>query len=275
MAGAATAGVVEVCDETFDAVLGSEVPVLIDFSQHGCGPCLAMERQLDALAAEYAGRVRVATVEASRSPGVTGRYGVLGLPTFILFRGGDEVARLAGTPSKVALRRLLDDALAAPVTGPTPSPRGGVSAMERETVETPAVPYDPEVLEAMACDIGARPAGAPHFDDVAGALRAVRHEPGVLVVEYDSAAADILAGVVAAERVCCPEIGWHLERVAPPLGDTTGGVVRLRVEAGPAQLDVVGLLFEAASTPASGGSQEPPPVLGLDLPAMGRRRLRG
>lgn len=149
--------------------------------------------------------------------------------------------------------------------------------MEPTARESVAMPYDSEVLEAMACDIGARPTGAPHFDDVAGAVRAVRREPGALVVDYDPAASEALEAVVTAERLCCAAIGWHLERPIPATGSASGAVVRLLIEASPAQLDVVRLLFEpapeTASLPELGGSERPPPAPPLDLPATGRRRL--
>jgi thioredoxin-like negative regulator of GroEL len=231
MSDTATDRVTELSDATFDAALASALPVLVDFSDAVCAPCLAMERQLDALAVEYAGRVRAAKVEAPRNPGVTAHYGVLGLPTFVLFRDGREVARLPGTPPKAALRRLLDDALAA---GP---PDAGA----------PAAPYDSETLATLACDLGARPADAPHFGAVAGAVRAVRREAGALVVDYAPEAGDALAAIVAAERACCAELGWHLERAE---AGAAGAVVRLWVEATPAQLDALAPAFEApAGTP--------------------------
>ena len=121
MTETASGRVAELTDATFDAALAAPLPLLVAFSDAVCAPCLAMERQLAPLAAEYAGRVRVAKVGAPRHPAVTARYGVLGLPTFVLFRDGREVARLPGTPPKAALRRLLDDALAAPAALP-PAP---------------------------------------------------------------------------------------------------------------------------------------------------------
>jgi thiol-disulfide isomerase/thioredoxin len=229
--------VAQLTDADFDAALASPLPVLVDFSDAVCAPCLAMERQLAALAGEYAGRIRAATVEAPANPGVTARYGVLGLPTFVLFRDGREVARLPGTPPKAALRRWLDDALAAGAA-PPPAPRPGAAAG--------AAPYDPATLATLACDLGARPAGAPHFGAVAGAVRAVRREPGALVVDYAPEAEETLAAIVAAERACCADLGWHLERASAGAGDAGDGV-RLRVEASPAQLDALTPVF---TTPA-------------------------
>lgn len=121
--------------------------------------------------------------------------------------------------------------------------------MERETAMT----FDSEALEVLACDLGARPKGAPHFGDVAGAVRAVRRERGALVVDYDPAAAEALAVVVAAERLCCADIGWHVEHPDPAAGAAIGGVVRLRVEANSAQLDVVQLLFDVPGGAADTG----------------------
>jgi hypothetical protein len=102
----------------------------------------------------------------------------------------------------------------------------------------PSGRYDPALIEMMACEIGIRPAGAPHFDDLAGALRSVRREGGTLVAEYDPAASEALAAVVAAERVCCASIGWHVERAEEP-----HGAVRLRMVAPADQLDALELLF--------------------------------
>jgi hypothetical protein len=103
--------------------------------------------------------------------------------------------------------------------------------------------YDPALLEVLACEIGARPKGAPSFDDVAGAVRAVRRETGALIVEFDPAAAERVEALVEAERLCCAEIGWHLERVAPAEGGPAG-TVRLRIEASAARLDALGLVIE-------------------------------
>lgn len=113
-AGGAEGRVVEVSDETFDTVaLHPARPAVVNFSVPWCGPCLAMERLLDALAPEYVGRVVVAKLNAEHNPRLAERYNVRGLPTFILFRHGQEMTRLSGTPGKAQLRQLLDRALGA------------------------------------------------------------------------------------------------------------------------------------------------------------------
>ena len=106
-------------------------------------------------------------------------------------------------------------------------------------------------LGALVCDIGARPAGAPHFLHVRDALLAVRRDSGALVVDYDPAAAPVLERVVDAERTCCAGLDWQLERVVPDerpgtSGTSGGALLRLRVAGTPEQLDVMQLLFDGA-----------------------------
>jgi len=86
-----------------------------------------------------------------------------------------------------------------------------------------------EALAILACDIELRPAGAPSLEDLLGYVRNVRREESQLVVEYDSAARASLDAAVAAERLCCTEIGWDLE-YEPGL--------RLHITASAPQLDL-------------------------------------
>ena len=109
---AEVAEVAEVSDETFvNTVLRSGRPVLVDFGAPWCPPCLAMAPVLQTLAAEYAGRVDVVTLNADDNPATIGRYGVLSLPTFMLFRDGAEAVRLMGARPAAALRQVLDGVL--------------------------------------------------------------------------------------------------------------------------------------------------------------------
>ena len=113
--------------------------------------------------------------------------------------------------------------------------------MERQpTSSEPS--YDPALLNTLSCEIGVRPAAAPHFGDVAPALRGVKREDGALLVDYDAKVADTLAAVVEAERLCCAELGWSVERPARTGGDA-GTLVRLRVEGTADQLDALTAAF--------------------------------
>jgi len=89
--------VVEVTDETFDAeVLASSEPVIVDFWAPWCKPCEAIEPHLRAIAAENEGRLRLVRMNVDENLGVPSRYGVLSLPTVILFAGGAPMATVYG-----------------------------------------------------------------------------------------------------------------------------------------------------------------------------------
>ncbi len=70
-------------------IVGSEKPVLVDFSAEWCGPCRAIAPTIEGLADEYADRVTVAKVDIDASPELAARYGVRSVPTVVLFHGGD------------------------------------------------------------------------------------------------------------------------------------------------------------------------------------------
>jgi thioredoxin 1 len=87
----------EVTDASFEReVLRSPVPVIVDFWAPWCGPCDAIEPHLRAIADERAGRVRLVRVNVDEQLGVPGRYGVLALPTVILFAEGEPRATVYG-----------------------------------------------------------------------------------------------------------------------------------------------------------------------------------
>jgi thioredoxin 1 len=121
------AGVEEVAGPAgdLDALLAETAVVLAEFGADWCPPCRAMAPALRQLAGEYAGRARVVSVDTERYPAMVDRYGVLGLPTVVVFREGREVTRLLGLRSIGALRQVLEGALAAPTGGARRSGRAG------------------------------------------------------------------------------------------------------------------------------------------------------
>ena len=88
-------------------VLGAEEPVLVDFWAPWCAPCIKMEPALHDLAARYAGRLTVATLNVDEEPACAGRYDVLSLPTVMLFKHGLPVTRIAGAVKPARLEAAV------------------------------------------------------------------------------------------------------------------------------------------------------------------------
>jgi thioredoxin 2 len=95
-------------DETFArTIAGSDVPVLVDFYADWCGPCKMMAPSIDELAREHQGTALVAKLDTDRAPQTAGGFGIRGIPTTILFKGGREIARQTGAVPKAALEQML------------------------------------------------------------------------------------------------------------------------------------------------------------------------
>ena len=103
----------EVTDETFtDEVLASPLPVIVDFWAPWCKPCEAIEPHLRAIADEQEGRVRLVRVNVDENLAVSGRYGVLSLPTVMLFSGGDARTTILGAHSRRHFEEAIERFLA-------------------------------------------------------------------------------------------------------------------------------------------------------------------
>jgi thioredoxin 1 len=98
-----------VTDESFATeVLGSDLPVLVEFWGTWCGPCRMLAPVLSELAAEHADQLRVVKVDIDVNPVTVRDYAVMGAPTMILFRGGEPVASLVGARAKSAVWRAFE-----------------------------------------------------------------------------------------------------------------------------------------------------------------------
>ncbi|HHX25814.1 MAG TPA: thioredoxin [Firmicutes bacterium] len=102
-------GVIEVKDATFkDEVLDATEPVLVDFWAEWCGPCRMMAPVVEQMAQAYSGKMKVAKLNVDENPESASAYGVMSIPTLILFKGGKAVERFVGFRPKQELARLVD-----------------------------------------------------------------------------------------------------------------------------------------------------------------------
>src|SRR5215472_3406326 len=96
-------------DSSFDVdVLNSDVPVLVDFWAEWCGPCRMMTPTIEAVAKDYAGKVKVGKLNVDENQGTAFRYNIRGIPSLLLFKGGRIIEQRVGAIGKTEVQKMLD-----------------------------------------------------------------------------------------------------------------------------------------------------------------------
>jgi len=103
---------IEVDDSNFDqTVLQAKTPVLVDLWAPWCAPCRMVAPVVEELASEYAGRVSFAKLNVDQNPRTASRYGIMSIPTLLIFKDGKPLSNIVGFRPKAELKRSLDAAL--------------------------------------------------------------------------------------------------------------------------------------------------------------------
>jgi thioredoxin 1 len=103
---------VEVSDSNFDQmVLQSKTPVMVDFWAVWCGPCRMVEPIVEELAGEYEGKVTVARLNVDENPKTASQYGIMSIPTLLIFKDGAPVSNIIGFRPKAELEKSIDAVL--------------------------------------------------------------------------------------------------------------------------------------------------------------------
>lgn len=96
-------------DDNFDDAIAGDTPIVVDFWAEWCGPCKQMAPHLDAVADEMSDTIRVAKINVDDNPMAASKYGVRGLPTLMLFKGGKMIQSQAGAMSKQRIAEWIKE----------------------------------------------------------------------------------------------------------------------------------------------------------------------
>ncbi len=104
--------ITHITDASFEQeVLQSDIPVLVDYWAEWCGPCKMIAPILDEIAADYQGKLKITKLNIDENPATPPKFGIRGIPTLMIFKGGDVQSTKVGALSKSQLTAFIDQSI--------------------------------------------------------------------------------------------------------------------------------------------------------------------
>jgi thioredoxin 1 len=97
-----------ITDNNFDQTISAGTPVLVDFWAEWCAPCRRIAPTVEELATDYDGKLVVGKMNVDENPNTPFKFGIRGIPTLLLFKGGQVVEQVVGVTDKMALKKVID-----------------------------------------------------------------------------------------------------------------------------------------------------------------------